>query len=104
MSKKFEKKNLMAVLVRTSWGGIFFGYIDPVNGEKHCPKKITLHFFRNCVRYTECKGLDELTLTGPNPACRIGPECRVNTLYETIVSVTPCEPKAVKKWDEGFWS
>ena len=93
------KRQERAVLVTTSYKGIFFGYAtDTTSGDT-----VTLKRCRNCIYWSEdVKGFLGLAANGPSKSCRIGPAVESVEL-RGITSVSDVSVDAVKKWEASPW-
>lgn len=98
MSKKSES---IAVLVTTTYRGVFFGYSDGVVSPD---KRISLTKARNCLYWSsDVKGFLGLAVTGPSSSCKVGPAVDSLELLD-VTSVAKVTPEAVKKWEKHPWS
>lgn len=87
-----------AVLVTTSYRGVFFGYATDVDGET-----IKLRAARNCVYWpAEQKGFLGLANVGPVKGARIGPAANIE--LRGITCVAECTPEATRAWESAPWS
>lgn len=90
------------VLVTTSGGGVFFGYIaKPLNA---LPKNIEISGARNCVSWDDSvKGVFGLAVNGPSDYCRIGPKMPAIFLAN-VTAVVTCTTIAAKRWEKAPWT
>lgn len=87
-----------AVLVTTSYRGVFFGYATDVSGET-----IKLRAARNCVYWpAEQKGFLGLANVGPVKGARIGPAANIE--LRGITCVAECTPEATRAWENAPWN
>lgn len=97
MSTKSKKT---PVMVTTEHRGVFFGYI---NGEKVKDGSITIARARCCVYWSAAmRGFMGLAATGPDSACKIGPQVPSLTLAK-VTSVIECTAEAAENWEAGPW-
>lgn len=97
MSVNQQQSGEIAVLVTTSYRGVFFGYATDTEGER-----IKLRAGRNCVYWPASqKGFLGLAKDGPQPGARIGPPANIE--LRGITSVTEVTPEAVAKWEAQPW-
>ncbi len=89
-------ESLVAVIITTSYRGVFFGWIKP---EEKKEKTIEVIRCRN-VRYwtSETDGFQGLSSNGPNKSCKISAEAGGPCVIHDITSVTQCSESAVEKW------
>ncbi len=86
-----------AVLVTTSYRGVFFGYATETSGET-----IKLRAARNCLYWSASqKGFLGLCITGPNKDCRVGPAADIE--LRGITCVAEITPEAVIAWEAAPW-
>lgn len=86
-----------AVLVTTSYRGVFFGYATDTGGET-----IKLRAARNCVYWSaDVKGFLGLAESGPSSSCKIGPKADIE--LRSITAVAEVTPAAVAKWESAPW-
>jgi hypothetical protein len=96
MAKKSNGER--AVVVTTTYRGVFFGYAEDVDGEI-----IKLRAARNCIYWSaDIRGFMGLAATGPNKNCKVGPAADIS--LRNITSVMECSPDAVKAWEDAPWS
>lgn len=96
--KTTRKKTERAVLVTTSYRGVFFGYATKTDGET-----IRLRAARNCIYWPrEQKGFLGLATVGPLSGARIGPAADLE--LRGITAVAECTPEAVAAWERAPWS
>ena len=94
---KMPKTKERAVLVTTSFRGVFFGYAVDTKGET-----ITLKRARNCIYWTQAlKGFLGLASSGPGAGCRIGPPADVE--LRGVTCVAEVTPEAVAAWERAPW-
>ena len=87
-----------AVLVTTSYRGVFFGYATDVSGET-----IKLRAARNCIYWpAEQKGFLGLANVGPVKGARIGPAANIE--LRGITCVAECTPEATRAWESAPWN
>ena len=93
------KQQEKAVLVTTSYRGVFFGYATDTSGDV-----ITLKRARNCVYWpTGQHGFLGLAEKGPIDGARIGPAAPSIDL-RGITCVAECTPEAVVAWEKAPWA
>lgn len=101
MAKQIRKTKAAkerAVVVTTSYRGVFFGYATNTDGET-----IKLRAARNCVYWPASqKGFVGLASTGPLQGARIGPAADME--LRGITAVLECTQEAVAAWESGLWS
>lgn len=86
-----------AVLVTTSYRGVFFGYATCTDGET-----IKLRAGRNCVYWPAGqKGFVGLAHTGPIQGSRIGPPADME--LRSVTAVLEVTPEALAKWEATPW-
>ena len=96
MTKKVTKER--AVLVTTSYRGVFFGYATDTDGAV-----IKLRSARCCIYWPSMqKGFLGLASSGPVSGARIGPAADIE--LRDITSVAACTPEAVAAWEKAPWS
>ena len=96
--KTTRKETERAVLVTTSYRGVFFGYATSTDGET-----IKLRAARNCIYWPrEQKGFLGLATVGPLSGARIGPAADIE--LRGITCVAECTPEAVASWEKAPWS
>lgn len=87
-----------AVLVTTSYRGVFFGYATETSGDR-----IKLRAARNVVYWpSEQKGFLGLASTGPVKGARVGPPADVE--LRGVTCVAEVSPEAVVRWEQGPWA
>ena len=87
-----------AVLVTTSYRGVFFGYATETEGET-----IKLRAARNCIYWPATqKGFLGLAKDGPLSGARIGHPANVELRGITCVAEVTAE--AVARWEVAPWS
>lgn len=87
-----------AVLVTTSYRGVFFGYASSTNGDT-----IKLRAARNCVYWPASqKGFVGLAAIGPQQGARVGPAADME--LRGVTAILECTPEAVAAWERGIWS
>lgn len=97
MAKRKSAKE-RAVLVTTSYRGVFFGYATDTSGET-----IKLRAARNCVYWPAAqKGFLGLAKEGPLNGARIGPPADIE--LRGITCVAEVTPEAVQRWEAAPWS
>lgn len=90
-------KQERAVVVTTSYRGVFFGYATDTSGET-----IKLRACRNCLYWpTENHGFIGLASYGPKNGARVGPPADIE--LRAITSVVECTESAVKAWEKAPW-
>ena len=89
----------VAVVVTTTYRGVFFGYTkDPM------ADPISLRAARNCVSWpAEQMGFVGLANPGPVRGCRVGPSADMPKL-PGVTCVLLCSPEAVAKWEAAPWA
>ncbi len=101
MKKKTKAKNgtEQAVLVTTSYRGVFFGYAKPSEIGK---ETMSLKRARLCVYWSaDMHGFMGLASMGPSSGCRIGDPADIVLRHVTaVVSVTPV---AAERWESAKW-
>jgi len=96
VTKKVTKER--AVLVTTSYRGVFFGYATDTDGAV-----IKLRSARCCIYWPSMqKGFLGLASSGPVSGARIGPAADIE--LRDITSVAACTPEAVAAWEKAPWS
>lgn len=91
-------KKERAVVVTTTYRGVFFGYATDTDGVI-----IKLRAARNCLYWpAENKGFMGLAAIGPAKGARIGPAADI--ALRNITSVIECTPTAVAAWESAPWS
>lgn len=96
MSKQL-KNNERAVLITTSYKGIFFGFATDTSGET-----IKLRAARLCVYFVaDLHGFMGLAAFGPRKGCRIGPPADIE--LRGITSVTEVSSEVAAKFELGMW-
>jgi len=97
MAKKNEK---VAVVVTTSYRGVFFGYVDAPSDAQ----TIRIENARMCVRWSEdVRSVVGLASSGPSAGCRIGPAVPAITLRD-VTAVIECSAEAAQKFETAPWS
>lgn len=92
-----KEKKERAVLVTTSYKGVFFGYAKDTDGET-----IKLRNGRLCVYWSaDLRGFMGLASHGPSASCKIGPAGDIE--LRSITSVTEVTPEAAAKWEKAVW-
>lgn len=92
-------KKTQAVMVTTEFRGVFFGYLESIDGGTAVLTKA-----RNCIYWSaDVKGFMGLATTGPTKSCKIGPAVPRITLLN-VTSVVECEEAAIKAWEASPWS
>lgn len=87
-----------AVLVTTSYRGVFFGYATNTEGET-----VKLRAARNCVYWPAAqKGFLGLAKDGPLNGARVGPPADIELRGVTCVAEVTAE--AVARWEAQPWS
>ena len=87
-----------AVLVTTSYRGVFFGYATSTSGET-----IKLRAARNCLYWpSQQKGFLGLAKEGPLQGARVGPPADIE--LRSITCVAEVTPEAVTRWEAQPWS
>lgn len=86
-----------AVVVATSKGGMFFGYLVSHEGDT-----VTLTGARQCVRWVGTHGFLGLAAAGPGQECRIGPAVPRISLPH-VTAVVDATPGAVGAWEAEPW-
>lgn len=87
-----------AVLVTTSYRGVFFGYASDTSGET-----IKLRAARNCIYWPAAqKGFLGLAKEGPLEGARVGPPADIE--LRGITCVADVTPAAVARWESQPWS
>lgn len=90
-------KSERAVLVTTSYRGVFFGYATDTSGET-----VKLRAGRNCVYWpAEQKGFLGLASEGPLSGARIGPPADIE--LRGVTSVAEVTAEAAKRWEASPW-
>ena len=96
-AKKPTAARERAVLVTTSFRGVFFGYATDVGGDV-----ISLKRARNCVYWSaDTKGFLGLASNGPTAGCRIGPAADIALRGITCVAVVT--DTARDAWERAPW-
>ena len=91
-------KKQQGVVVTTEHRGVFFGYLEDIDGNV-----ATLTKARNCLYWSaDVKGFMGLAVTGPSKFCKVGPAVPRITLQK-VTSVVECEDVAVKAWEASPW-
>lgn len=92
-----RKSILRAVLVTTSYRGVFFGYATETDGDI-----ILLKRARNCLYWpAEQKGFLGLANAGPVAGCRVGPAADIE--LRSITCVALCTEEAIVAWEKFPW-
>lgn len=92
-----KEKKERAVLVTTSYKGVFFGYAKDTDGDT-----IKLRNGRLCVYWgADLRGFMGLASHGPSASCKIGPAGDIE--IRSITSVTEVTPEAAAKWGKEVW-
>lgn len=87
-----------AVLVTTSYRGVFFGYATETKGET-----IKLRAARNCIYWpAEQRGFIGLAQSGPVKGSRIGPAADIE--LRGITAVVEVTSEAAARWESQPWS
>lgn len=87
-----------AVIVTTTYRGVFFGYATDTDGET-----IRLDRARNCIYWSsDVKGFMGLASGGPTKNCKIGPPAAIT--LRGITSVVEVTPEAVAAWESAPWA
>lgn len=93
-----RKPKERAVIVTTSYRGIFFGYATNTSGDT-----IKLRAARNCIYWPAGqRGFVGLASTGPIQGARVGPAADME--LRGVTAVLECTPEAVAAWERGLWS
>ena len=96
-SKKPTAKRERAVLVTTSFRGVFFGYATDVSGDV-----IDLRRARNCLYWSaDAKGFLGLASTGPTAGCRVGPAADI--ALRGVTCVAAVTDAARDAWERAPW-
>lgn len=86
-----------AVLVTTSYRGVFFGYATKTDGDT-----IKLRAARNVVYWPVAqRGFLGLASQGPLNGARVGPPADLE--LRSITCVAEVTPEAAKRFEEGPW-
>lgn len=97
MAKKPRTNKERAVLVTTSYRGVFFGYASATDGDT-----IELKRARLCVYWSpDTRGFMGLACEGPGELCRIGPQADIE--LRGVTAVAEVTPRAVKRWESAPW-
>ena len=87
-----------AVLVTTSYRGVFFGYAEDTSGDV-----IHLKRARNCLYWSSSvRGFLGLAATGPDQRCRIGPAADIELRGVTCVALVTEEAR--QAWELAPWA
>lgn len=93
------KKSERAVVVCTTWRGVFFGYAKDTSGDP-----ITLSRARMCVYWSaDVRGVMGLAATGPTTGCKVS-QAAPSIELRGITGVMECSPEAAEKWERGPWA
>lgn len=93
-----KKRKEIAVVVTTSYKGVFFGYAQEADIRE---KTLRMKRARNCLYWRGVKGFLDLAVSGPNKECRIGPAADI--VLQDITSVAICSDIATENWERGYW-
>src|SRR5690349_3275904 len=97
-SDEMAAKGERAVLVTTSYRGVFFGYATDTQGET-----IKLSKARLCVYWsTDLRGFMGLASHGPTKQCKVGSPADIE--LRGITSVVEVSPEAVARWEAAPWA
>ena len=98
MSNPASKAAERAVVVFTSYRGVFWGYATDTDGDT-----IALRSARNCYSWpADNKGFLGLAAVGPLPGAKVGP--RADITLRSITCVALCTPEATNRWEAATWS
>ena len=87
-----KKAGKQAVIVTTSYRGVFFGYTDDSTGDR-----ISLTDARMILYWSaDIGGFMGLAAVGPTPACKISKSCSIEV--RSITSVCAVSPDALSRW------
>lgn len=90
-------KKERAVLVTTSYRGVFFGYATDTGGDT-----IKLRAARNCIYWPrEQKGFLGLAKDGPLDGAKVGPPADVE--LRGITCVAEVTPEGTQRWEAAPW-
>ena len=90
-------KTERAVIVTTSYRGVFFGYATDTAGDV-----IHLRAARNCIYWPPAqKGFIGLASDGPADGARVGPAADIQ--LRGVTCVAEVAPEAVKRWEAAPW-
>lgn len=83
-----------AVIVTTTFRGIFFGYVEgPTLGKD----PIQLKGARMAIYWGTTQGFMQLANTGPTPKSRIS--ARADVEVRNVTSILDCTPEAIEAWE-----
>lgn len=95
MTPKVAKER--AVLITTSYKGVFFGYATDTSGDT-----IKLRAARLCVYWSpDLRGFMGLASHGPSSSCKVGLPADIEV--RSVTSVVEVTPQAVEKWEKSIW-
>lgn len=90
-------KGKIAVLVTTSYKGVFYGYMDREDMAKDI---ITLYSAHNVISWSsDVNGFLGLTNKGPSKSCRISAKAGGPFQVRSITSITECSKESSEKFD-----
>ena len=87
-----------AVVITTLHRGVFFGYLEGINGDDVIATKV-----RICISWCDTKGFIGLATHGPNIKCRIGPAAS-RVLLKNVTAIIAVDPEAVIAWETAPWA
>lgn len=97
----------VAVIVSTSYRGVFFGYVggDVAASARagKCPDGVYLTDARMCLTWSrETRGFTGLAAIGPQPGSRVGPAAPELALSD-VTSIAFPSAQAISVWESEPW-